>query len=115
MCGTERPLPAEVRLALYRTAQEAPFLQPYLQQRYSRLVSALIVGVLWGTWHVMYLSDGPVFFALFLVLTITFSVIMAELIRSVAIGFTAAAILVKAATALRARATTETAGGNLAG
>jgi uncharacterized protein len=60
------------------------FLQPHLQQRYSPLVSAVIVGVLWGTWHVMYLSDGPLFFALFLVLTITFSVIMAELTRGVA-------------------------------
>jgi len=117
------------------------FLQPHLQQRYSPLISALIVGILWGTWHVMYLSDGPLFFALFLVLTIAFSVIMAELTRGVsslpvagafhwlinlatllllnfangsladittlAIGFTAAAILIKTTTTLRSRATTE--------
>jgi uncharacterized protein len=59
------------------------FLQPHLQQRYSPLISAVIVGTLWGTWHVMYLSDGALFFVLFLLLTIALSVIMAELIRGV--------------------------------
>lgn len=59
------------------------FLQPYLQQRYSPLISAVIVGTMWGTWHVDYLSDGPRFFAMFLVLAIAFSVIMAELTRGV--------------------------------
>jgi len=117
------------------------FLQPHLQQRYSPLISAIIVGTLWGTWHVMYLSDGPVFFALFLLLTIALSVIMAELTRGVSslpvagifhwlinlatllllnfasgnltdiitltVGFTTAAILIKATTALRPRATSE--------
>jgi len=59
------------------------FLQPHLQRRYSRLISALIVGILWGTWHVMYLSDGPLFFGLFLLLTMALSVIMAELTSGV--------------------------------
>jgi hypothetical protein len=94
----------------------------------------------WGTWHVMYLSDGALFFALFLLLAIALSVIMAELTRGVSslpvagafhwlinlatllllnfasgsltdittlvIGFAIAALVVKAAATLRARAGT---------
>jgi uncharacterized protein len=57
------------------------FLQPHLQQRYSPVVSALIVGVSWGTWHVGYFSDGMLFVAVFVLLTVAFSVILAELTR----------------------------------
>jgi uncharacterized protein len=57
------------------------FLQPHLQQRYSIVVSALIVGVLWATWHVEYFSDGLLFFAAFLVLAVAISVILAVLTR----------------------------------
>jgi membrane protease YdiL (CAAX protease family) len=57
------------------------FLQPHLQQRYSPLISALIVGVVWGTWHPAYISDGLPFFAVFVLLTVAFSVIMAQLTR----------------------------------
>jgi membrane protease YdiL (CAAX protease family) len=59
------------------------FLQPHLQQRYSPVVSALIVGVLWGTWHVEYFSDGPLFVAAFLVMAVAISVILAQLTRGV--------------------------------
>jgi uncharacterized protein len=57
------------------------FLQPHLQQRYSPVISALIVGVLWGTWHPAYLSDGLLFFAMFILTTMSLSVIMAQLTR----------------------------------
>jgi uncharacterized protein len=59
------------------------FLQPHLQQRYSPVVSALIVGVLWGTWHVEYFSDGLLFVAAFLVMAVAISVILAQLTRGV--------------------------------
>jgi membrane protease YdiL (CAAX protease family) len=59
------------------------FLQPHLQQRYSPVYSALIVGILWATWHVEYYGDGPLFFAAFVVMAIAISVILAELIRGV--------------------------------
>jgi membrane protease YdiL (CAAX protease family) len=59
------------------------FLQPHLQQRYSPVCSALIVGALWGTWHVEYLGDGLLFFAVFIVAAIAISVILARLIRGV--------------------------------
>lgn len=59
------------------------FLQPHLQQRYSPVASALIVGVLWGTWHVEYFSDGLLFVATFVVMAVAISVILAELIRGV--------------------------------
>jgi len=45
--------------------------------------SALIVGALWGTWHVEYLGDGLLFFAVFIVAAIAISVILARLIRGV--------------------------------
>lgn len=59
------------------------FLQPHLQQRYSRIAAALIVGVLWATWHVEYYGNGPLFLAAFTVMAVAISVIMAELIRGV--------------------------------
>lgn len=59
------------------------FLQPHLQQRYSSGVSALIVGILWGTWHVEYFSDGLLFVAAFVAMAVAISVILAELTRGV--------------------------------
>ena len=59
------------------------FLQPHLQQRYSPVVSALIVGVLWGTWHVEYFGDGLLFVGAFLAMAVAISVILAELTRGV--------------------------------
>lgn len=59
------------------------FLQPHLEQRYSPVVSGLIVGTLWGTWHVEYFSDGLLFFAVFLVAAVAISVILAGLTRCV--------------------------------
>ena len=59
------------------------FLQPHLQQRYSPVVSALIVGILWGTWHVEYFSDGLLFVVIFVAMAMAISVILAELTRGV--------------------------------
>lgn len=59
------------------------FLQPHLELRYSPVVSALIVGVMWGTWHVEYFSNGLPFMSVFLVMTMAISVILAKLIRRV--------------------------------
>ena len=59
------------------------FLQPHLQQRYSPVTSALIVGLFWGTWHPAYVSDGLLFFATFVLMTMALSVIMAQLTRGV--------------------------------
>lgn len=59
------------------------FLQPHLERRYSPVISALIVGLMWGTWHVEYFTYGLPFIAGFLVLTVAVSVIMARLVRGV--------------------------------
>jgi len=59
------------------------FLQPQLQRRYSPVISALIVGFFWGTWHPAYVSDGLLFFATFVLTTMALSVIMAQLTRGV--------------------------------
>ena len=56
------------------------FLQPLLQTRFSLVVSAVIVGLLWGVWHVQYFAFGPVVVAGFLLATVSMSIIMAVMI-----------------------------------
>lgn len=62
------------------------FLQPHLESRRSGPVAALVVGVLWGTWHVQYYAFGAAFVAAFLVMTVAISVIMSDLVRGVGAG-----------------------------
>ncbi|KAA0022455.1 CPBP family intramembrane glutamic endopeptidase [Antrihabitans cavernicola] len=57
------------------------FLQPYLQTRYSLVVSAVLVGLMWGVWHIQYFAFGPLVVAGFLVSTVSMSLIMAALIE----------------------------------
>lgn len=57
------------------------FLQPYLQTRYSLEVSAVLVGVMWGVWHIQYFAFGPVVVIAFLVSTVSMSLIMAVLLE----------------------------------
>jgi uncharacterized protein len=59
------------------------FLQPHLERRYSPVASALIVGFVWGTWHENYVSDGLLYYAVFVAAAMCLSVIMAEMIRGV--------------------------------
>jgi hypothetical protein len=59
------------------------FLRPHLQQRYSAVVSALIVGVLRGTWQVEYFSYGLLFVAAFVAMAVAISVILAQLTHGV--------------------------------
>ena len=47
------------------------------------MASALIVGFMWGTWHPNYLSDGLLYYAVFVAAAMGLSVIMAEMIRGV--------------------------------
>ncbi len=52
------------------------FLQPALEQKYPVFISSLIVGLIWGLWHVSYYSNGLIFMLGFLVFTISVSVII---------------------------------------
>ncbi|GAA1661196.1 hypothetical protein GCM10009765_08290 [Fodinicola feengrottensis] len=57
------------------------FLQRHLQTRFSMIVSAVIVGVLWSTWHIQYYAFGPAFFLSFVTMSVAVSLIMAVLVR----------------------------------
>jgi membrane protease YdiL (CAAX protease family) len=52
------------------------YLQPYLQTRFPVLGSALIVGVLWGFWHIGGFANGLAFMGLFVVMATALSVVM---------------------------------------
>ncbi len=45
------------------------------------IVSAVIVGVLWSTWHIQYYAFGPAFFLSFVTMSVAVSLIMAVLVR----------------------------------
>jgi membrane protease YdiL (CAAX protease family) len=53
------------------------FLQPYLASRFGTLRAAILVGLLWGCWHIQVFASGPAFTAAFLVAAVAISVILA--------------------------------------
>jgi membrane protease YdiL (CAAX protease family) len=57
------------------------FFQPFLQSRLGVLLSSILVGLLWGLWHVGIFAKGAAFAGFFLVMTIALSIIMGELLR----------------------------------
>lgn len=57
------------------------FLQSSLDDRLNYLTASVLVGTLWGLWHVGHYGKGLIFMSLFLVFTISFSIILAYLIR----------------------------------
>jgi len=58
------------------------YLQPYLQTRFSVLRSSLIVGLLWGFWHIGGFEYGLVYMGLFVVMAIGLSVVMGAVLQS---------------------------------
>ncbi|MFG1623996.1 CPBP family intramembrane glutamic endopeptidase [Kribbella sp. NPDC049227] len=58
------------------------YLQPYLQTRFPVLRSSLIVGVLWGFWHVGGFAHGVVYMGLFVVMATALSVVMGAVLQS---------------------------------
>lgn len=52
------------------------FVQPRLEQRWSVVGSAVVVGVLWGLWHPQTIGESPGIAVAFLVSTVAISVIM---------------------------------------
>lgn len=57
------------------------FLQPYLQSRLKVLTSSIIVGLLWGLWHIGIFAHGLAFTASFLLTSVALSVMLGELLR----------------------------------
>ena len=57
------------------------YLQRLLEQRQNALVSAILIGLLWGLWHIGNYQYGPYYLAFFLLSTIGSSVVLAWLLR----------------------------------
>lgn len=57
------------------------FLQPVLQSRFGVLLSSIIVGILWGVWHIGIFAEGWEYAILFIVFAVALSVILGELLR----------------------------------
>ncbi len=57
------------------------FLQPFLEKRFTLPVASILVGLLWGLWHVGHYKNGVLFMAGFLLVTISASIIVAWLLR----------------------------------
>jgi membrane protease YdiL (CAAX protease family) len=58
------------------------FFQPALEQKHSVFVSSVIVGLIWGIWHIGHFMNGTIFMLGFLVFTISVSIIIAFLYKN---------------------------------
>ncbi|KPI15528.1 Abortive infection protein [Actinobacteria bacterium OV450] len=52
------------------------FLQPLLRTRLGAVASSVVVGVVWGAWHVPVFAQDPAYAAGFLLATVTMSVVL---------------------------------------
>ncbi len=57
------------------------FLQPILERKNSVLGSSIIVGLLWGMWHIGHYKNGVLFMIGFLIFTVSASIIIAWILR----------------------------------
>jgi len=57
------------------------FLQPIFEKKNSVLIASILVGIIWGLWHVGHYKSGLLFMAGFLLFTISVSIILAWLLR----------------------------------
>jgi membrane protease YdiL (CAAX protease family) len=58
------------------------FLQPMLGKKYPILISSIIVGSIWGLWHINHFINGPIFFLEFILFTISYSIIIMFLLKN---------------------------------
>lgn len=52
------------------------FLQPNLEKNYSILLSSIIIGILWGLWHMGHYKNGLLFMLGFLLFTVSASIVL---------------------------------------
>jgi membrane protease YdiL (CAAX protease family) len=57
------------------------FFQPILEYKYTRLISAIIVGFIWGLWHINHYKNGLLFMLFFLLFTISSSIIIVYILK----------------------------------
>ncbi|MDR2729563.1 MAG: CPBP family intramembrane metalloprotease [Treponema sp.] len=58
------------------------FFQPALEQKHSVFISSVIVGLIWGIWHIGHFMNGPIFMSGFLIFTISVSITIAFLYKN---------------------------------
>ena len=58
------------------------FFQPTLEQKHSVFVSSVMVGLIWGIWHIGHFMNGPIFMLGFLLFTISVSIIIVFLYKN---------------------------------
>jgi membrane protease YdiL (CAAX protease family) len=58
------------------------FFQPSLELKYSKIFSSIIVGIIWGLWHIGHYKNGPLFMFGFLLFTISASIIIVYLLKN---------------------------------
>lgn len=58
------------------------FLQPILEKKYSILLASIIVGIIWGLWHIGHYKNGLLFMIGFLLFTISASIIIVWLFKN---------------------------------
>jgi membrane protease YdiL (CAAX protease family) len=68
------------------------FLQPILETKYSILIAAIIVGTIWGLWHIGHYKNGVLFMFGFLLFTISASIFVAWLLRRTEFNIVIAAV-----------------------
>jgi membrane protease YdiL (CAAX protease family) len=57
------------------------YLQRIVEGKANVLIASLLVGVLWGLWHVIYYQNGPIWMLFFVFSTLAYSVIMSWLLK----------------------------------
>jgi membrane protease YdiL (CAAX protease family) len=58
------------------------FLQPLLDRKYPIIISSLIVGLIWGLWHINHFINGPIFVFEFLLFTVSYSIVIMFLLKN---------------------------------
>jgi len=58
------------------------FLQPMLDKKYPIIISSIIVGTIWGLWHINHFANGAIFVFGFLIFAISASIIVMFLLKN---------------------------------
>jgi len=57
------------------------FLQPLLEGKFSKFVSSLIVGLIWGVWHIIHYKNGIIFMSGYILFTVSVSIVFVHLLK----------------------------------
>ena len=58
------------------------FLQPSLDKKYPKIISCIIVGIIWGVWHIPYFFFGPLYVISFILFTISYSIVILLILKN---------------------------------